>query len=255
MAITKKARENHDALFPNYKSTLKNTDPELIEVFDNFAFDEVASHGKLDQKTKLMAVLACLIASQTISEYKIMVSGALDNGVSPIEVKEIVYQCVPYLGIAKVLDFLHATNEELTNRGIPLPLSEQSTTTRETRFDKGAKTRISIFGGTVEEIFEGAIEDERHIQSYLCANCFGDYYTRKGLSLKVRELLTFCILASLGGCEPQLKSHIGGNLAVGNTREALLDTVTNLLPYLGYPRTLNAIRCIDEVSPKEAGGE
>jgi len=79
---------------------------------------------------------------------------------------------------------------------------------------------------------------------------FGDYYTRNGLDLKTRELLTFSILLSLGGCEPQLKGHVQGNLNVGNDKQVLLITVTQLLPYIGYPRTLNGIRCINEVIPE-----
>src|SRR5208283_3830424 len=120
MSISETANKNHEELFPNHKSTLKITDPELIEVFDNFAFDEVISYGKLDTKTRLMVILASLIASQTLSEYKVMLSGALTVGVTPIEVKEIVYQSVPYVGIVKAFDFIHVTNEILENRGIKL---------------------------------------------------------------------------------------------------------------------------------------
>ena len=54
------------------------------------------------------------------------------------------------------------------------------------------------------------------------------------------------MLLSLGGCEPQLKGHIQGNVNVGNDKETLLDTVTQLIPYVGYPRALNAIRCVNE---------
>jgi 4-carboxymuconolactone decarboxylase len=72
-------------------------------------------------------------------------------------------------------------------------------------------------------------------------------YTRKGLDIKTRELLTFSMILSLGGCEPQLKGHIQGNLNVGNDKEVLLSAVTQLLPYVGYPRALNAIRCINEI--------
>lgn len=60
--ISETAQKNHEELFPNHQSTLKVTDPELIEVFDNFAFDEVISYGKLDTKTRLMVILASLIA-------------------------------------------------------------------------------------------------------------------------------------------------------------------------------------------------
>jgi len=43
VAITDAAQQNHDELFPGHVSTLKVSDPELIEYFDNFAFDEVLS--------------------------------------------------------------------------------------------------------------------------------------------------------------------------------------------------------------------
>jgi 4-carboxymuconolactone decarboxylase len=250
MSISEIANKNHEELFPNYKSTLKVTDPELIEVFDNFAFDEVLGYGSLDARTRLMMILGSMIASQTLSEYKVMLGGALNVGVTPIEVKEIVYQAVPYVGIAKVFDFIHATNEILTNRGIKLPLEGQSTTLPETRYQKGLELQKSIFGDMIDRMYQESPENQIHIQKYLSANCFGDFVIRKGLDIKTRELLTFSMLLSLGGCEPQLKGHIQGNLNVGNDKEILLSTVTQLLPYVGYPRTLNAIRCINEVIPE-----
>lgn len=247
MAISETAQKNHEELFPNLKSTLRVTDPELIEVFDNFAFDEVLSYGNLDTKIRLMVILASLIAQQTLSEYKVMLGGALNVGVTPIEVKEIVYQSVPYVGIAKVFDFINATNEVLESRGIKLPLEEQSTTSPETRFEKGLELQKSIFGDMIDKMHQESPENQFHIHKHLSANCFGDYLTRKGLHIKTRELLTFSMLLSLDGCEPQLKGHIQGNLNIGNDKEVLLCIVTQLLPYVGYPRALNAIRCINEV--------
>ena len=97
-----------------------------------------------------------------------------------------------------------------------------------------------------------APEDQRHIQEYLSANCFGDYYTRTGLDVPTRELLTFAMLLSLGGAEPQLRGHIQGNLNVGNDKATLLSVVTQLIPYVGYPRALSAISCLNEVIPEGA---
>ena len=250
MAISETAQKNHEELFPNHKSTLKVTDPEFIEVFDNFAFDEVPSYGNLDTKTKLMVILASLIAQQTLSEYNFMLDGALNAGVTPIEVKEIVYQSEPYVGIAKAFYFIHATNEIFESRGIKMPLEGQSTTSPETRFEKGLALQKEIFGNMIDKMYQESPANQIHIQKYLSANCFGDYYTRKGLDIKTRELLTFSMILSLGGCEPQLKGHIQGNLNVGNDKEVLLSVVTQLLPYVGYPRTLNAIRCLNEEVPK-----
>ncbi len=154
---------------------------------------------------------------------------------------------MPYVGIAKAFDFIHATNEILESRGVKLPLEGQSTTTAETRFEKGLALSKSVFGAMIDKMYEQSPENQIHIQKYLSANCFGDYYTRTGLDIKMRELLTFSMLLSLGGCEPQLEGHVKGNLNVGNDKEVLLSTVTQLLPYVGYPRALNAIRCINEV--------
>lgn len=63
MEISEAAHRNHEDLFPNHQSTLKVTDPELVEIFDNFAFDEVLAESKLDTKTRVMTILASLSPS------------------------------------------------------------------------------------------------------------------------------------------------------------------------------------------------
>ena len=250
MAPNEQARRHHDELFPGHVSTLAVTDPELIEYFDNFAFDEVLRHGNLDTRTRLMVQLAALIAVQGLGEYRVILGAALTVGVTPVQAKEIVYQAVPYVGMGKVFDFLHATNDVLIAHGVELPLEGQSTTTPETRAEKGLAVQKQIVGGErVDAMYAAAPADEMHIQRYLSANCFGDHLTRTGLDLQIRELLTFTMLVSMGGCEPQAKGHVAANLNVGNDRQTLLSVATQLLPFIGYPRTLNAIRVIDDVIP------
>jgi 4-carboxymuconolactone decarboxylase len=247
--LTEAAIRNHEELFPGYKSKVIETDPELIGIFDNFAFDEVLRHGNLDVKTRVMVTLASTIASQALSEYRMMLGGALSVGVTPVEAKEILYQAVPYLGIARVLDFIQATNEVLQSRGVKLPLEGQSTTTPETRLERGLALQKEIFGDRIDKMYEASPANQRHFQEFLSANCFGDYWTRSGLDTKTRELLTFSMLAALGGAEPQLKGHVQGNLNVGNDKEKLIAVVTQLLPYIGYPRALSALNCVNEVIP------
>lgn len=246
--ITETANRNHEELFPNHKSTLKVTDPELIEIFDNFAFDEVLAQSKLDTKTRVMMILAALIGSQSVNEYKIMAGGALNVGVTPVEIKEILYQSVPYVGMAKAFDFLYATNELLSSRNVSLPLEGQSTTDTKTRYEKGLAVQKAVFGRTIDQLYEQSPKDQLHIQRFLSAHCFGDHYTRNGLDIKLRELVTLSILIALGGVESQIKGHIQGNLNVGNDRSVLVDLMTQLLPWVGYPRTLNALKCLNEVT-------
>lgn len=244
------AVETRAQLFSGCESELAATDPELIEIFDNFAFAEVLGYGDLDVKTRMMCILASCIAGAAQTEFRTMLEGALNVGVTPVEAKEVVYQAVPYVGMARTVDFVHIVNGVLTARGVALPLEGQSATSPETRFEKGLAVQKAIFGERIDAMRAAAPENQKHMQDYLSANCFGDYVSRGGLDAKVRELLTFSMLLTLGGCESQLRSHIQGNLNVGNDKGTLLSVVTQLLPYAGYPRTLNAIACLNEAIPE-----
>lgn len=249
MAPTADAKSNHDELFGDRISTLAQTDPELIDYFDNFAFDDVIADSHLDLRTRLMVQLAAMIAVSAQAEFRVMANAALAVALTPVELKEIVYQAVPYVGMARVFDFLHATNDILTERGVELPLPGQSTTTRETRFDRGLAVQKQIAGSDrVDAMYANAPEDAQHIQRYLSANCFGDHLTRDGIDVAHRELLTFAMLVSLGGADAQVKGHVAGNLNVGNDRAQLLGVLTVLVPFIGYPRTLNGFAAVNELT-------
>ena len=223
----------------------RKTDPEFMERFAHFTFDEVVNEPgqTLDPVTRHMAILATLLGCQGVDAFQEMLPAALDAGVTPVMVKEIVYQAVDYLGIGRVLPFLKCTNEILTQRGVTLPLEGQSTTTMKNRLEKGAQAQADIFGPQMLEAWKAG-----HINRWLAANCFGDYYTRTGLTLAQREMITFCFLAAQGGCEPQLTSHAKGNMNLGNDRDFLIRLVSQCLPYIGYPRSLNAVACVNKAA-------
>ena len=222
-----------------------DTDPEFMERFEHFAFDEVVNEEgqQLDDLTRHMVIIATLLGCQGIDEFRIELPRALDAGLTPVIVKEIVYQAVDYLGIGRVLPFLDATNEILTSRGVELPLEGQATTTMEDRLEKGIQAQADIFGEHMKDAWKAG-----HINRWLAANCFGDYYTRTGLDLRQREMITFCFLAAQGGCEPQLTGHAQGNMNMGNDKDFLIKVVSQCLPYIGYPRSLNAISCINKAA-------
>lgn len=222
---------------------LHRTDPEFTERFEYFAFNEVPNeeNQQLDEKTRYIAILSTLIGCNGTDAYKEMLPKALENGITPIEAKEIVYQAADYLGYGRMLQFLNLTNEILAENGVELPLEGQATTTLENRLEKGVEAQSEIFGEHMKEAWKTG-----HINRWLAANCFGDYYTRKGITLAQREMITFCFLMAQGGCEPQLIAHSKGNMNIGNDKEFLVKVVSQCLPYIGYPRSLNAIACINK---------
>ena len=246
MAISEFAKQYHEKMFPDGTSEFSETDPEFMERFENFAFDAVINQDDLDDKTRFMAILAALLGCQGSDEFRLMLPAALNCGVTPVEVKEIVYQAAAYLGIGRVYPFLKITNEVLAERGIRLPLPGQTTTTMETRREAGTQAQVDIFGENMRDFWKSGPEESRHINCWLAANCFGDYYTRTGLDFQQREMITFCFLAAQGGCEPQLTSHAAANMRIGNDKTFLIKVISQCLPYIGYPRSLNALRCVNE---------
>lgn len=221
------------------------TDPEFVERVEHFTFDEVVTdpEQQLDEETRWLAILSALIGAQSAEAFRKLLPQALDAGLSPVAVKETVYQAVDYLGLGRMLPFLDITNTVFSARSIALPLESQSTTTMDDRLEKGAQAQAAIFGEHMLEAWKTGT-----INRWLAANCFGDYYTRTGLDLKHRELITFCFLAAQGGCEPQLTSHSQGNMNLGNDKAFLLRVVAQILPYIGYPRSLNAITCVNKAA-------
>ncbi|MCT3602608.1 carboxymuconolactone decarboxylase [Lactobacillus acidophilus] len=241
MSIKKSAQNAHANL-------LEKTDLEALERINHFAFDEVQRDVDLPDRIKMLSTLAYLLGMQSIDEYKIMLPVALDNGVTPVEAKEVLYQSVDYLGLGRVFPFFKATNDVLLARGVELPLEGQATTTMEDRLEKGEETQIRLFGPQMKDFAKKGI-----INKWLVDNCFGDYYTRKGLSDNDREMITFCYLAAQGGCEPQLLSHAQANIKLGNDKDFLMKVIEQNVPFIGYPRSLNAVRIVNEADQKVNG--
>ena len=222
----------------------RKTDAQFMERFEHFAFDEVI-HEKsveLDPDTKNLAILSCLIGCQGKEAFQYMLQKALQEGLDPIKIKEMIYQSVDYVGMAKMWPFLEVTNEVFSKLDIPLDSHGQSMTTMENRLEKGAQTQVQIFGEGMKEAWKNGV-----INYWLADNCFGDYYTRNGLNDREREMITFCFILAQGGCENQLRGHTAGNIMAGNDKAKLYSIVEQCMPYIGYPRTLNAMNSIDEV--------
>lgn len=228
------------------EKSLYETDSEFMERYDYFLQEvEKEIQQQLPKTTRYMVILAALLGCQGIEEFKEQLPKALEAGISPVQIKEIVYQATDYLGFGRVRSFLHITNQVFLDRGVSLPLEGQSTTTLENRLEKGTEAQVEIFGEHMKEAWKAGC-----MNRWLAENCFGDYYTRGGLNLKEREMITFCYLIAQGGCEPQVTAHAKGNMNLGNDKEFLMKVVFQCLPYIGYPRSLNAISCINKAAEK-----
>ena len=225
---------------------LKKNDPDFFEIFNNFNNKEILEYVSISKRTRFIITLATLITNTSKEKYAIAVRDALEV-LSPVEIKEVLYQSVAYVGLGKTFELFEIINDVLIENAIQLPLESKSTVARENRHEKGLEIQKKYFGDDmIQSMIDNAPEGQERFNDFLAGYCFGDFYTRDALSDQDRELATFCILATLGGCENQLRGHVLGNFNVGNDKEVLIDALTILLPYIGFPRTLNALAIINE---------
>ena len=252
MNRTEKTMETMNALYGEAYAALTTSDPEFAAIKERLIYGEVYAEEKLSAKLRELVILVVAATNQTMNEVKRHTAAALAVGVKPEEIREAVYHCAPYIGLGKAENAVNAVNEVFAEKGVALPGPSGQTVTEESRLPDGIAAQKSIFGEHIDAMRAAAPENQKNIQDYLSAYCFGDFYTRKFLTIPERELLTFAILAAQGGCEPQVKAHVGGNAAVGNGKETLLAALTVCLPYIGFPRTLNALGCVNEVLPEKA---
>ena len=223
------------------------TDPELMNILQRFIFGEVFYTGNLDDKTRELITITVLTTNQTLPQLKGHTNAALNIGVTPIEIREVVYQTAPFIGFPKVLNALDTINSVFKTRGIKLPLENKGTVNEDNRLERGKEKQVPLYGEGMRKNMKdlpGGFGET--IPDMLTETCFGDFYTRGGLDIKTRELTIFCALATLGGTERQMTSHAVGNLKVGNSKETMISAMIQCYPYIGFPRVSNAINVLKD---------
>ena len=218
-------------------SQLSKMDPDFSAIEDYLLKKEMSKAGEMSVKNRTMITLAALTTISGVTRLHQATADALKAGMSVVEIKETLYQCAPYIGIARVESALVEVNDALQKLGQnPIPTS-QSTVNETTRFEKGLAVQKGIFGNAIDKMHASTPENQAYISKQAT-----------GLDLKARELITFTAIMCLGGCEPQLKAHTAANLSVGNSKQDLIDTIMVAMPYIGFPRTLNALAVVNEIA-------
>ena len=235
-------------LFGGEPATMENgNDPELMIILQRFIFGQVFETGNLDKKTRELLTVVCLTAMQTLPQLKAHVQAALNVGNSPLEVREAIYQCAPFIGFPRTLNAAGVADEVFLERGVALPLPLQGNVKEEERYQKGLAIQFPLYGDEIKETYADLPDGIREaLPRFLTEMCFGDFYTRGVLSVPERELLMLAVLVA-SGAEAQIKAHVLGNLKAGNSKEKMYAAMVQCLPYIGFPAAFNGIRIIKSV--------
>lgn len=117
----------------------------------------------------------------------------------------------------------------------------------ENKYDVGFNKFKNIYGELGVRVLQNVNETSPDMMKYIVEFAFGEIYSRKGLDIKSREIVSISSLLTLGNAIPQLKSHIHGALNIGCTRVEILEIVIQILLYSGFPNALNGLQTVKEV--------
>lgn len=115
------------------------------------------------------------------------------------------------------------------------------------RYQQGWQMLKTIDGDAGENVINSLQDIAPDLARYIIEFPFGDIYTRPGLDLKSREIATIASLTTLGNAQPQLKVHIHAALNVGCTAQEIVEVVTQMAVYAGFPAALNGISVVKQV--------
>ena len=239
-------KQNYTTLFSGEALTGQGTDPEMMDILQKFIFGEVFQTGNLTLQQREMITCITLATMQTLPQLKAHAGAALNVGVKPEELREVIYLTAPFIGFPKMLNAIATVNEVFKERGINLPLEPQGTVTEANRHETGKAIQDKLYPGGISSVMEGIPGNMgKNVEQFLTDYFFGEIYSRGMLDLKTRELLGYCVLTALEA-ESQLQSHYHGNINVGNTPETLTAAVIQCLPYIGFPAAIKALRIIKQ---------
>ncbi len=225
---------------------LSQSDPEFSQMIKKYIYADIASQIKLDKKS---AALVNTVALTTLEADRELLYLSFDEALkqaSVSELKETIYHITPYVGFIRVKKTLDVLNDYLSEKKVNDKEKSFTTTTDSDRFEKGLAFQVGTYGERINQMRASTPDYQKHLQDDLSAFCFGDFYTRDIFDLKQREFFTVAAIGSLG-IEPQFKSHVAATIQSGGTKEEVIGIITALNPYIGFPQTLNLLRCANEV--------
>ena len=238
-----KADTKMQELFHTHAAGDEGTDPEFMQILQGYIFGDVCYTGSLDNRMRELVTITTLTVLSALPQLKAHVQAGLNAGCTPVEIRESVYQCAPFIGFPKTLNAIGVMNKVFAENGIQLPLPKQSTlASDEERYKKGLAIQAPVYGAEIADRYAYLPGDfAQAVPRFLTELCFGDFNTRTGMDGKTRELLTVVLLAAMGGAEIQVKSHVFGALQVGNSKEEVVCALVHASGYMGIPRLFNAL--------------
>lgn len=243
------AAARHEASPFNDAASLFPENPALREIQGRLAADASNYAEALTEREKRIAVLAAWVGTGCAEAFEAKAGDLAGDVLKPEEIRELVYQSAAYMGAGRAAKLFAAMNRGFAKAGIASP--DETKAMQGDRRTSGNRLQIEGYGPHMERRWEKVPEDISPVHKLLADNCFGDYYARPStLTWQEREFFTFDMLAACAFAPAQARSHAAGSVRCGVTRAKLLGALWVMLPWVGYPTTLNAVSAVNEATKK-----
>ncbi|KPI05675.1 Carboxymuconolactone decarboxylase [Actinobacteria bacterium OV450] len=229
--------------------SLRDIAPDLGRYVVEFAYGDVYARPGLDLRERELSTVAALTAQgDTAPQLNFHIDAALHVGVRPEEVVEALIHLVPFMGFPRALNAVGVARTVFADRGVTFepPVANDS----RDRYQRGTEKLVEIDGHHGLEVIESLGDIAPDLGRYIVEFTFGDVYQRPWLTPRRRQLVTVAALTAFGDTAPQLRVHIGAALNVGLSPAQVVETLIHVVPYVGFPRALNAIAVAREVFEK-----
>ncbi|RKE16869.1 carboxymuconolactone decarboxylase family protein [Streptomyces sp. TLI_171] len=237
---------------PQLLDSLAETAPALARLTVEFGYGDIYSRPGLTLAQRQIATVAALTAlGNAAPQLRFHIDGALNVGVTPVEVVETIMHLSAYAGFPAVLNAIAVAREVFAARpGLdwtPQDSQVRPDETGEERYARGLAVLERVDGHAGEQVVASLAAIAPDLARHIVEFAFADLYDRPGLDLKSRELATVAACTAMGTCAPQLRVHLHGLLNVGGTREEAIEVITQMAGYAGFPAALNAVAAAREV--------
>ncbi|MCT9088695.1 carboxymuconolactone decarboxylase family protein [Streptomyces sp. ASQP_92] len=240
---------------PAVLDSLADIAPDLGRMTVAFGYGDVLSRPGLTLRQRQIATVAALAAmGNAAPQLRFHIDGALNVGVSPAEVVEILIHTAVYAGFPAALNGIGAAREVFERRPDVAATPVDSEPLPGDRYERGLAKLAEVDGHAGDQVVASMRDIAPDLTRYIVEFAFGDVYSRPGLDLKSRELASVAMCTALGTAALQLRVHIHGLLNVGGSREEVVEVITQMAGYAGFPAALNGIAAAREVF-EERGDE
>lgn len=228
--------------------SLKDVAPQMVTFLMEFAYGDVYSRPGLDRKSRQIATIAALTAMGNAKpQLKFHIGAAMNIGVTPQEIIDVMYVATVFAGFPCGLNGITAAREVFQAKGVSLSQAKAPAAKGETRRERGLEALNQTSKGAGDKVIKSLSDIAPDMGSFIIDFSYGDIISRGILSPKHKEIAMIAVCVAKGTMEPQMKVHMHAGLNVVLTKQEIVELMTHMTIYAGFPAALNGLTAARQV--------